>query len=55
MYSYLLQRLMDANMTKDKTVLEEVLRHLHTMRDTWKKVMMANANHSTEESSPVEE
>ncbi len=54
-YNYLLQRLMDANMSKDRTVLDEVLRHLHTMRDTWKKVMTANANHSTEESSPAEE
>lgn len=38
-YDYLLIRLHDANMTKDKEILEEVLGHLRTMRDTWKEVM----------------
>lgn len=38
-YTYLLQRLREANMTKDKEILEEVNTHLHTMRDTWKEVM----------------
>ena len=38
-YKYLLQRLREANMTKDKDILEEVNAHLHTMRDTWKEVM----------------
>lgn len=38
-YSYLLRRLREANTTKKTAVLEEVLRHLRTMRDTWKEVM----------------
>lgn len=38
-YNYLIKRLREANMTKDKEILEEVLGHLHTMRDTWKEVM----------------
>ena len=38
-YKYILQRLREANMTKDKEILEEVNAHLHTMRDTWKEVM----------------
>lgn len=38
-YAYLQQRLMDANMKKDKDILEEVLMHIRTMRDTWKEVM----------------
>ena len=38
-YRYLLQRLQEANMKKDKEILEEVLNHLRTMRDTWKEVM----------------
>jgi flagellar protein FliS len=42
-YHYLLRRLHDANVKKDKEVLEEVSKHLHTMRDTWKEVMQANA------------
>lgn len=38
-YSYLQQRLVDANIKKDKEILEEILGHLRTMRDTWKEVM----------------
>lgn len=43
-YTYLLQRLRDANLKKDKEILEEVLGHLRTMRDTWKEVMAKTAN-----------
>ena len=43
-YSYLLQRLQEANIKKDKEILEEVLEHLRTMRDTWKEVMEKTAN-----------
>ncbi len=38
-YNYIMTRLREANMTKDKEILEEVLTHLHTMRDTWKEAM----------------
>ncbi len=41
-YSYLSQRLVAANIKKDKEILEEVNEHLHTMRDTWKEVMKQN-------------
>ena len=41
-YVYLLQRLFEANIKKDKEILEEVNTHLHSMRDTWKEVMAAN-------------
>lgn len=41
-YNYLMKRLREANMTKDKAILEEVDEHLHTMRDTWKEVMRLN-------------
>ena len=40
-YSYLIRRLRDANVKKDASILEEVLGHLRTMRDTWKDVMQA--------------
>lgn len=43
-YVYLNQRLMEANFKKDKEILEEVLGHLRTMRDTWKEVMRLTAN-----------
>ena len=39
-YAYLYDRLVEANMSKDKEILEEVLGHLRTMRDTWKEVMV---------------
>lgn len=38
-YAYLQKRLLEANIKKDKEILEEVLTHLRTMRDTWKEVM----------------
>lgn len=41
-YVYLEQRLMEANVKKDKAILEEILGHLHSMRDTWKEVMRIN-------------
>lgn len=41
-YTYLRRRLREANMTKDPEILEEVLKHLRTMRDTWKEVMALN-------------
>ena len=41
-YVYLLQRLFEANVNKDKDILEEVNTHLRSMRDTWKEVMRAN-------------
>lgn len=41
-YTYLSRRLIQANMKKDKEILEEVNQHLRDMRDTWKQVMEAN-------------
>jgi flagellar protein FliS len=43
-YTYLIQRLRDANLKKDPEILEEVLKHLRTMRDAWKEVMVKTAN-----------
>ena len=44
-YVYLRERLSLANMKKDKEILEEVLKHLRTMRDTWK--VMKETNNGT--------
>lgn len=41
-YDYIYRRLVEANMRKDKEILEEALRHIKTMRDTWKEVMRLN-------------
>lgn len=38
-YNYLIGRLREANISKDKDILEEVNGHIRTMRDTWKEVM----------------
>jgi len=38
-YNYLIRRLHQANMKKDKEILEEVNTHLRSVRDTWKEVM----------------
>ncbi|MCH5339624.1 MAG: flagellar export chaperone FliS [Acetatifactor sp.] len=38
-YVYVLQRLFEANVKKDKEILEEVNTHLRSLRDTWKEVM----------------
>lgn len=44
-YDYLLIRLKEANVKKDKEIMEEVLKHLRTMRDTWKEVMRTGRTH----------
>lgn len=41
-YVYLSQRLIEANIKKDKEILEEVNTHLHAVRDNWKEVMRIN-------------
>ena len=41
-YLYLEQRLVEANMKKDKEILEEINTHLRSVRDTWKEVMRLN-------------
>ena len=46
-YIYILRRLHEANIQKDAAILEEVLHHLRTMRDTWKEVMRLNATGQT--------
>ena len=41
-YTYLSRRLIEANVKKDKEILEEVHGHLSSVRDTWKEVMRIN-------------
>ncbi len=41
-YVYILKRLLEANIKKDPEILEEILEHLRSMRDTWVEVMKAN-------------
>jgi flagellar protein FliS len=46
-YAYLNQRLVEANIKKDKEILEEVNQHLRSMRDTWKEVMKKGRGQDT--------
>lgn len=46
-YEYLQRRLFEANIKKDKEILEEVCTHLRSMRDTWKEVMRLNREKGT--------
>ncbi len=39
-YEYLYNRLVQANIKKDKEILEEVLGHLRGLRDTWAEAMV---------------
>lgn len=41
-YTYLLSRLLEANVKKEKEILDEINEHLHSIRDTWKEVMRIN-------------
>lgn len=41
-YDYIYRRLVEANMKKDKEILEEALGYIKEMRDTWKEVMRLN-------------
>jgi flagellar protein FliS len=45
-YTYLMERLREANLKKDPEILEEILTHLRTMRDAWKEVMRITQNGS---------
>ena len=38
-YNYLMRRLREANIYKDKEILGECVTHLRSLRDTWKEVM----------------
>lgn len=38
-YDYIYRRLIEANIKKDKNILEEALGYIREMRDTWKEVM----------------
>ena len=49
-YVYLLRRCHEANIAKDPEIMEEVLRHLRSMRDNWKEVMKKVAG---DKSNPV--
>ncbi len=42
MYSYIARRLVEANLAKDRDIIEELNGHLHAIRDNWIEVMKKN-------------
>lgn len=42
MYSYISRRLVEANISKDREIIEEINKHMHSIRDNWIEVMKAN-------------
>lgn len=45
-YDYIYRRLVEANMSKDIETIEDALKYIREMRDTWKEVMKRNAGGS---------
>ena len=43
-YDYIYRKLVDANMHKDIEELDEALKYIREMRDTWKEVMKKTNN-----------
>lgn len=46
-YAYLTHRLITANVKKDTEILNEILEHLRSVRDTWKEVMRTGREKGT--------
>lgn len=42
MYSYIARRLVEANLAKDKAIVDEINEHMHAIRGNWIEVMKAN-------------
>lgn len=45
-YDYLYRRLVDANIAKDPEILDEVLKFVVELRDTWEEVLKITGRHS---------
>ena len=41
MYAYITNRLIEANIGKDKEIIDEINAHMHAIRDNWIEVMKA--------------
>lgn len=41
-YDYIYRRLVESNIQKNAEILQEALKHIRTMRDTWIEVMKVN-------------
>ncbi|KNF09638.1 flagellar protein FliS [Gottschalkia purinilytica] len=53
LYTYILEKLIDANLKKDYSILDEVISLVEDLRDTWKEAMQKNRIESVQENSQV--
>ncbi len=51
LYDYFYRRLLEANMKKDRAIVEEVLQFIQELRDTWAKAAVTATNHAKVETS----
>ena len=40
LYDYMIRRLIEANLKSDKTIVQEILRHLEELRDAWSQAIV---------------
>ncbi len=45
-YDYIYRRLVEGNIRKDSEIIEDALKYIREMRDTWKEVMRLSKNQS---------
>ena len=56
LYTYFLNRLIEANVKKDRTILDEVLRFVEDIRDTWSQaIKQARIENSQNQASYTEQ
>lgn len=48
LYEYMDRRLMEANLKKDKAIVEEVLKRVTVLRDAWAQMLAAQGSDETE-------
>lgn len=53
-YDYLYRRLIDANLRKDKAILDEVLGLAKELRDTWAQAMKTAKHHQPKPQAPTQ-
>lgn len=54
LYDYMHRRLIEANIKKDLTILEEMLGMFRDFRDTWAQAMKLAKTHHTHAANPIE-
>ncbi|SDY58224.1 flagellar protein FliS [Evansella caseinilytica] len=48
-YNYMADRIVEANITKDAAIIDDVIRHLETITSAWQEAMKENQDKQTKE------